>query len=98
MGWSQSPAPSPIPKARLSPTEEMDHVELARLPQNEAEMAEVMAEATQGIAAFYRWVYGKESAIARESEDLSWQDLGTNAQEGPVKILERLRDLQSRGG
>jgi ParB family chromosome partitioning protein len=89
-------APKPAAKASFSPSEELDHSELARLPHSDADMAEALAAAAQGVAAFYRWVYGDASAVARESEDLSWENLGTNAQEGPLKILDRLREMKSR--
>ncbi len=100
-GSPQPDRPSQAPHqldatSHMTPAEEMDRIDLARFPNTPAEHAEVERAASEGIAALYRWIYGPDSAIARESVNLRWQDLGTPAREGAMKIIQRLRDLQSR--
>lgn len=85
---------APKDEAELSKAEA--DTERIRLPQNQAEHAELMSLIPNGPTAIYSWIYGPKSFYLKNIQGKTWKELGMNDPTFDVPVMiEELRMTQS---
>ena len=84
------------PSPQLDGVTAAGRMQTARLPTNEAEQSELYAAAQKSPSDFYSWVYGPDSAFAKDLQGINWQEMGVDDPVAKVRhLIDMLRTTQS---